>query len=142
VEAFVFAWIFGIDRGWEELTRGAELAIPRVFRFIIRWVTPPFILLIFVTALVKPVGGDWGAALGAVAGGEGWPLAPDSVVGKVLHVGAEGGWFVDGAPTRRLVEDATRALLGVVFLGLTLLVWRSWRRHGRRRPAAPGEAGR
>jgi neurotransmitter:Na+ symporter, NSS family len=134
VEAFVFAWIFGIDRGWEELTRGADIRVPRIFRFLIRWVTPPFILLVFLAALVKPDGGDWGAALAALGAGGGWPLAADSVIGKVLHVGAPGGWLdpATGAATPRLVQDATRVLLAAVFALLTFGVWRSWRRRGRR----------
>ncbi len=137
VEAFVFAWIFGLDRGWEELTRGADIRVPRIFRFLLRWVTPPFILLIFVAALVKPAGGDWGAAFAALGGGGGWPFAADSVVGKLLHVGVPGGWFdaETGAATPRLVQDMTRLLLTGVFALLTFLVWRSWRRHGRSGPA-------
>ncbi|HEX2163608.1 MAG TPA: sodium-dependent transporter [Thermoanaerobaculia bacterium] len=138
VEAFVFAFVFGVDRGWEELTRGAELAIPRVFRFVLRWVTPPFILLVFVTAVVKPEAGDWGAAFASLAAGDGWPLAADSVVGKLLHVGVEDGWFdAAGAPTRRLVQDATRLLLLAVFVTLVVLVGRSWRRRGAPEPGRP-----
>jgi len=144
VEVFAFSWIFGIDRGWEELTRGADIRVPRAFRFVVRWVTPPFLLVIFVAALVKPSEG-WGAAFGVLAAGEGWPLAADSVLGKVFHVGTEGGWLdPDGGPTPRLVVDATRALLATVFASLTFLVWRSWRRKARRAAAAappPGDAG-
>jgi SNF family Na+-dependent transporter len=140
VEAFVFAGVFGIERGWAELTRGADLAIPRVFRFVIRWVTPPFILLVFATALVKPAAGDWPAAFAALTAGDGWPLAADSVVGKVFHVGAEGGWFAGGQPTRRLVEDATRLLLATVLGGLVWMVWRGGRRARRAAAAAREEA--
>lgn len=146
IMAFAFAYVFGIDRGWEELTRGADLAIPRVFRFVIRWITPPFILIVFVTALIKPEGGAWAAAFASLGAGAGWPLAADSVIGKVLHVGVEGGWFdAAGEPTRRLVQDATRLLLSLVFATLTFLVWRSWRRRGPAAPretAAAGEEGR
>jgi hypothetical protein len=137
-----FAYVFGIDRGWEELTRGADLAIRRVFRFVIRWITPPFILLVFLTALVKPEAGDWGAAFAALGAGAGWPLAADSVIGKLLHVGVEGGWFdAAGQPTRRLVQDATRLLLAAVFATLTFLVWRSWRRRGAAAPRETAVAG-
>ena len=140
VEAFAFAWIFGIERGWEELTRGADIRVPRIFRFLIRWVTPPFILLVFLASLIKPEAGEWGAAVASLGAGDGWPLAADSVIGKVLHVGAAGGWFdpATGAATPRLVQDVTRLLLSLVFVALLLLVWRSWRRH---RGAADRDAG-
>lgn len=129
VEAVAFAYVFGIDRGWEELTRGADIRVPRVFRFLIRWVTPPFIFLVFVAALVKPEAGDWQAAFSVLTSGGGWPLAADSVLGKVLHVGVEGGWFDDaGNATPRFVQDLTRLLLTSVFAVLSFLVWRSWRR--------------
>jgi SNF family Na+-dependent transporter len=146
VEVFAFAWVFGIDRGWEELTRGADIRVPRIFRFVIRWITPPFILLIFVAALIKPEGGDWAAAAASLGGGGGWPLAGDSVIGKVLHVGVEGGWFEDGAATPRLVQDVTRLTLSGIFVLLSVLVGWSWQRHGksaeRSRSGAGEEAGR
>jgi NSS family neurotransmitter:Na+ symporter len=127
-EVIVFGWVFGMDRGWEEITRGADMKVPGVFRHVIQYVTPAFILAIFVGSLVKPAGA-WGTALASLARGEGWPFAPDSVVGKVLHVGTDHRWFdLQGYATPLLVEDATRILLTLVFLGCALLVHRAWRR--------------
>jgi SNF family Na+-dependent transporter len=40
LEIVVFAWVFGMTRGWSEITHGARLRIPRVFRFVIQWVMP------------------------------------------------------------------------------------------------------
>jgi NSS family neurotransmitter:Na+ symporter len=40
LEIVVFAWLFGMTEGWAEITRGAKLRIPRVFRFVIQWVMP------------------------------------------------------------------------------------------------------
>lgn len=132
-ESLVFAFVFGIDRGWEEITRGADLAVPRVFRFVIRYVTPTFISVVFVGALLKPVDGAWGHGLAGLAAGRGWDFAPDSVIGKLLHAGVEStAWFAeDGQPTRVLIEDGTRLLLLVVFLLCTALVAAAWRRKGR-----------
>lgn len=131
LEAFLFAWIFGIDRGWEEITRGADMKVPRIFRFVIRWVTPAFLLLIFVAAMIKPAG-EWSAAFSSLVDGRGWPLAPDSVIGKVLHVGVDGSWFDEaGRATPMLVQDVTRVLLTAVFLGIAFLVWFTWRRKAR-----------
>jgi len=132
-EAFIFAFIFGIDRGWEEITRGADMAVPRLFRFVIRWVTPGFLLVIFLAALIKPQA-DWLAAFGSLLSGDGWPLAPDSVIGKVLHVGDANYVWIDerGRMTAALVQDLTGGLLTLVFAGCAFLVWLAWRRKGAR----------
>ncbi len=133
LEALVFAWIFGIRRGWEEITRGADMVIPPVFRFIIRYVTPLFILVVFVGALVQPAGRAWGAAFWSLFSGDGWPFAPESVIGRVLHLGSEShAWFDEaGRATHALVQDATRLILLLVFLGLAWLVHAAWRRKER-----------
>lgn len=133
-ESFIFAYVFGINKGWEEITRGADIVVPRFFRFVIRYVTPIFILVVFVAALIKPAGGDWGAALSGLTSGEGWSFAGDSVIGKVLHVDEPNYvWFTaDGKVTRAFVQDATRALLLVLFIGCAFVVWHAWRKRERR----------
>ncbi len=126
-ESLIFAFVFGMDKGWEELTRGAELQVPRIFRFIIQWVTPSFIVVIFVSSLIKPDVG-WGEAFSALASGDGWPLAVDSVIGKVLHVGDTTGWFdAAGHGTKVLVQDLSRLLLSLIFLGCGALIWHAWK---------------
>jgi len=45
-EVILFAWVFGIERGWREMNRGAQIRIPTIFRFVIRWVTPLALLVI------------------------------------------------------------------------------------------------
>ena len=54
LESIVFAFIFGIDKGWEEINRGADIVIPKFFRFVIKYITPAFILIIFIGAVIKP----------------------------------------------------------------------------------------
>lgn len=46
LEVYVFAWILGIDKGFEELNKGAKLKIPNFFKFIIKYVTPLFLLFL------------------------------------------------------------------------------------------------
>lgn len=46
IEVVLFAWVFGIDKGWKELHRGALMTVPSVFRFITRFVTPVALMLI------------------------------------------------------------------------------------------------
>jgi neurotransmitter:Na+ symporter, NSS family len=127
LESLVFAYVFGMDRGWEEITRGADMKVPRFFRPVIKYVTPLFILAVFLAALVKPAG-DWGAAFRALFSGQGWQLAADSVIGKLLHTGVTGYVWFDGQGrgTRFLVEDLTRLLLLTLLAGLAFLVWKAW----------------
>jgi len=40
IEIILFAWIFGMDRGWIEITMGADIKVPIIFKYIIKYVTP------------------------------------------------------------------------------------------------------
>ncbi|OHB65588.1 MAG: sodium:calcium symporter [Planctomycetes bacterium RBG_13_60_9] len=46
IEVILFAWVFGIDRAWTELHSGSDIRIPRIYRYIIKYVTPVFLFLI------------------------------------------------------------------------------------------------
>ncbi|MCE5302024.1 MAG: sodium-dependent transporter [Planctomycetaceae bacterium] len=47
IEVFLFTFGMGVDRGFDELNRGAEIRIPRIFKFIIKYVSPVYLLTIF-----------------------------------------------------------------------------------------------
>lgn len=49
IEVILFGWVFGIDRGWEELNRGSYIKVPPIFKFIIRYITPLYVGAILVT---------------------------------------------------------------------------------------------
>jgi NSS family neurotransmitter:Na+ symporter len=49
----VFSWILGVEPGWVEAHRGAELRIPGIFKPLLRYVTPTVLLLIFATFVLK-----------------------------------------------------------------------------------------
>ena len=44
----LFGWVLGVDAGLKEANRGSALQIPRIFRFIIRYVCPAYLLAILV----------------------------------------------------------------------------------------------
>jgi len=48
IEVILFSWVFGVERGYEEAHAGAEMRIPRVWKFVIKYVSPLFLLVIFV----------------------------------------------------------------------------------------------
>ena len=131
LELIAFVWIFGLDRGWEEITRGADLKVPRLFRFVLHYITPTFLTIVFVGSLISPEGGNWAAAFQSLFSEGNWPFAADSVIGKVFHVGSDYRWFdAAGNPTRDLVMDGTRVLLMLVFAGIALMVHQAWKRKG------------
>jgi neurotransmitter:Na+ symporter, NSS family len=47
VQIVCFSWVFGVDRGMEEAHRGARMRIPRVYRFILKFVAPSYLLVVF-----------------------------------------------------------------------------------------------
>jgi NSS family neurotransmitter:Na+ symporter len=51
VEIILFAWVFGIDKGWREITDGADIRVPLIFKFIIKWVTPLILAVVFIGSL-------------------------------------------------------------------------------------------
>ncbi len=46
IEVILFAWIYGIDRAWEELLQGARLRVPAFFKYVIKYVTPLYLLVL------------------------------------------------------------------------------------------------
>jgi SNF family Na+-dependent transporter len=48
VQIIYFAWVFGIDRGWRELHQGASIQIPSVFKFVMKYVAPAYLIIVFV----------------------------------------------------------------------------------------------
>jgi SNF family Na+-dependent transporter len=130
LESIAFAWVFGIDKGWEEINRGADIRIPMLFKYVIKYVTPVFLLAVFIGSLISPLGGNWTAAFESFFAGNGWPLDGGSVIGKILHIGFDDTrWFVDGAPTRVFIVDITRTLLLLTFIAIALVIRRAWKRN-------------
>ena len=48
VQIIYFAWVFGIDRGWAELHSGASIQIPKFFKFVMKYIAPAYLIIVFV----------------------------------------------------------------------------------------------
>ncbi|RME38830.1 MAG: sodium:calcium symporter [Planctomycetota bacterium] len=48
IEVILFAWFFGVEKAYEEAHRGAALRIPRIWKFVIKYVSPLYLLIVFV----------------------------------------------------------------------------------------------
>ncbi|MCK7489539.1 MAG: hypothetical protein MZU79_04345 [Anaerotruncus sp.] len=57
IEVILFSWVFGLKKGWQEMHKGADLKVPRVFKFILTYVTPIYLLVLlgywFFTDAIK-----------------------------------------------------------------------------------------
>jgi SNF family Na+-dependent transporter len=48
IETILFAWVFGMNKAWDEIHHGADMQIPKVYKFIIKYVTPTFLIAILL----------------------------------------------------------------------------------------------
>lgn len=46
VEVFIFLFIMKFNKGWDELHQGAIFKIPRIYKFIMKYITPLFLLIL------------------------------------------------------------------------------------------------
>jgi NSS family neurotransmitter:Na+ symporter len=49
IEVILFAWVLGMKPGWESITAGARLRIPIIFKFILQYITPLFLIVLLGT---------------------------------------------------------------------------------------------
>ncbi len=124
-EVILFAWVFGMDKGWKEITGGADIKVPLFYRFIIKWVTPFFILIIFISSLIKPMDGnmsDWAVAFSQLFSEGSWPWANDSIIAQIFHLNEDLKWFAADGPTAMFFKDLSRFVLVATFVGLAIMV--------------------
>lgn len=51
IEIILFSWIFGIDKGWREITEGADIRVPLFYKFAIKYITPLILGFVFFASL-------------------------------------------------------------------------------------------
>ena len=56
VQIILFSWVFGIERGWAELHSGASIRIPIIFKFIMKWVAPLYLMVVFIGFCAQNLG--------------------------------------------------------------------------------------
>lgn len=53
VESIVFMWIFGAEKAWQEINNGADIKIPKIFFYIMKYVTPVLLLVVMTWWLIN-----------------------------------------------------------------------------------------
>jgi SNF family Na+-dependent transporter len=49
VQTFLYGWALGIERGEKELHQGALIRVPRVIQYLLKYVSPVYLIVIFVS---------------------------------------------------------------------------------------------
>lgn len=140
-ETILFAWVFGIHKGWDELKRGSDIKLPLIYRPIIKYVTPAMLGVVFIGALITPVGNEWQDAFASFFTGNGWPLDDTSLVNMVANTGLNKQIAAATDPEqlkhltdRRFYTNMARILLSLTFLGLCVLVYMAGLRRAKNEP--------
>ncbi len=135
LETLCFGWVFGINNSWREMMTGAELKVPTIFRFVIKYVTPTLLFLILIGFIFKPKQ-EWGTVAKSLFTGQSigtWEWAGDGMIGKLQHadlpdpatLGPIEAEFQKNLRTARTVD---RLMMIGAFAGFSYLVHRSWKR--------------
>jgi SNF family Na+-dependent transporter len=140
-ETILFSWVFGITKGWKEINQGADIRIPNFYKYIIKYITPVMLILVFVGSLIKPLDNDWGGAAKSFTTGNGWGLADDSIIKMVSNTGLKkklvaAEEVLENHPKDKIaIENVeklkdklfytffARILLLILFIGISLMVY-------------------
>ncbi|MCS7073152.1 MAG: sodium-dependent transporter, partial [Bacteroidia bacterium] len=82
-ETILFAWIYGIENAWQEIELGAEITVPRIFKWILKYVTPLLLIFVMFGSFFAPANGDWFSAFNGFFTGQGWTLDDRSLWGQI-----------------------------------------------------------
>ncbi|QDT64404.1 sodium-dependent transporter [Calycomorphotria hydatis] len=72
IQAILYGWVFGIERGDQELHEGAHIRVPYFVQFILKYIVPVYMLAIFIGFCYQKMGsyvsaiGDSPVALGSI----------------------------------------------------------------------------
>ncbi len=123
-ETILFAWIFGMDNGWNEINSGGDIKAPNIYRFIIKWVTPTLLFFVFMGSLITPENNDWINALS-----NGWTLDNSSIIKQLFQSGLKEQIAATVDPVQKQALEArhwytifARCMLLGLFIFIAVLV--------------------
>lgn len=121
IEVIVFGWIFGINNSWKLLNKGADIKIPKIFKFIIKWITPSYLLIILILWTVQGVyvSQFFENSFGIVF--PDFMRQPGGAIDKLLLFG-----IPDGDIAYRWIA---RGVMISIFVGFAIMVRIAWQRN-------------
>ncbi|MBN2727717.1 MAG: sodium-dependent transporter [Bacteroidales bacterium] len=136
LEVILFSWFFGMDKGWKEINAGADIKVSIIFKYLLKYVTPPILIIVFIGAIITPEGNDWTGAIHSLLSGNGWIFDSGSLVGKIMNSGlydqlakATSPEEISSIKEKILLTNLSRILLLALFVAISLVVRKAYRRH-------------
>ncbi|MBI1221381.1 MAG: sodium:calcium symporter [Bacteroidetes bacterium] len=136
-EIILFSWVFGLNKGWKEITSGADIKVPLIYRPIIQWVTPIMLIIVFVGSLITPEGGDWTASFQSMMHGDGWILSDGSILAKLQNqdiyhslqaaIAAGDEEKISFLNDKKLYVNGSRIFLTIVYGLICLMVYKAYK---------------
>jgi len=116
LEIILFAWIFGINNAWAEINRNADIRVPVVYKYIIKYVTPAILIFVFFGSLLSD-----GGILDKIVNKDIYEaLARETDPVKIAEI-----------KKQHFAVNASRWLLVAVFALIAYLVWLADRKRKR-----------
>jgi hypothetical protein len=137
-----------MGRGWAEIARGAEHKVPRVFYFVIKYVTPLLLFVILLQYTIQPAGmvegkeKGWEPYVESLFTGKSppeWEWSGSGMIGKLMHkdlalpstASDEQREYMENLKLARTVDRAAMVLTFAFFATLVYWAWRKRRAEGR-----------
>jgi SNF family Na+-dependent transporter len=134
-ETILFAWVFGMNKGWKEINSGAEITIPYIFRYIIKYVTPTLLTLVFFGALFTPLENNWISAFQELSQGNGWSLDNASLIRQLMNTELNQQLSIttdqlvkENLMNKIFYSNAARIVLALLFSGIATLVYFAYKK--------------
>ncbi|PLW93304.1 MAG: sodium:calcium symporter [Marinilabiliales bacterium] len=135
LEVILFSWFFGMNKGWREINAGADIKVSVVFKFLLRYITPPILIIVFVGAVITPEGNDWAGAFQSLMNGGGWDFDNGSLIGKIMNTGlreqlaaATDPEVISDLKYKLLLTNLSRILLMGLFVAISLVVRKAYKK--------------
>ncbi len=121
VEVVIFAWIFGAKKGLDELNKGGDIKVPKVFIFVVKYITPTYLILLLIGWTIQGVHFS--------------NFLEDSLGISMPDFMREPGGALDQLLLYGVADEAipyrwaSRGLMVLIFIGLLILVKIAWDRN-------------
>lgn len=80
LEVIAFVWVFGMEKGWKEINKGAHIKLSPLLKYIGKYITPYLLIIMLLGVFFTPLDNDWTGNFKRLFSGEGWLLDNSSVI--------------------------------------------------------------